>query len=239
MQEHYCLLLQATCFGYLLESLHQGDSNKYSKCKIYKEIKLRILYNSKFILLATCLGTNTVIVTRVHCLLLYTVCCWLLYTVDCYILYTVDCYILVYCWLLYTVYCWLLYTVYCWLLYTVDCYILNTVDCYILVYCWLLYTCILLTAIYLYTVDCYILYTVDCYILYTVDCYMLYTVDCYILYTVDCYILVYCWLLYTLGHVEQNLPLNMHKMCRFRSSCTCAKYHPGLCSPFMQSVVSC
>ena len=27
-------------------------------------------------------------------------------------------------------------------------------------------------------------------------------------------------------------------MCRFRSSCTCAKYHQGLCSPFVHSVVS-
>ena len=27
-------------------------------------------------------------------------------------------------------------------------------------------------------------------------------------------------------------------MCRLRSSCTCAKYHPGLCSPFILSVVS-
>ena len=28
------------------------------------------------------------------------------------------------------------------------------------------------------------------------------------------------------------------KMHRFRSSCACAKYHPGLCSPFIHSVVS-
>ena len=28
------------------------------------------------------------------------------------------------------------------------------------------------------------------------------------------------------------------KKCRFRSSCTCAKYHLGLCSPFIHSVVS-
>ena len=28
------------------------------------------------------------------------------------------------------------------------------------------------------------------------------------------------------------------KMCRFRSSCACAKYHPGLCTPFLHSVVS-
>ena len=30
----------------------------------------------------------------------------------------------------------------------------------------------------------------------------------------------------------------MWKMCRFRSSCTCSKYHPGFCSPFIYSVVS-
>ena len=34
------------------------------------------------------------------------------------------------------------------------------------------------------------------------------------------------------------MPLNMHKMCRFKSSCACAKHHPGLCSPCIQSVVS-
>ena len=35
---------------------------------------------------------------------------------------------------------------------------------------------------------------------------------------------------------EQRLS-NMHKMRRFRSSCACAKYHPGLYSPFFHSVV--
>ena len=37
---------------------------------------------------------------------------------------------------------------------------------------------------------------------------------------------------------RENVPLNMHKMQRFRSSYSCAKYYPGLCSPFMHSVVS-
>ena len=32
--------------------------------------ELRILYNSKFILMATSLGTNAVVVTRVHCIIL-------------------------------------------------------------------------------------------------------------------------------------------------------------------------
>ena len=53
------------CFGYLLESPHRGDSNKYPKCMFYEEIAikqglscisfwpLRILYNSIFILMAT------------------------------------------------------------------------------------------------------------------------------------------------------------------------------------------
>ena len=30
----------------------------------------------------------------------------------------------------------------------------------------------------------------------------------------------------------------LRKMCRFRLSCACAKYHPALCSPFINSVVS-
>ena len=33
-----------------------------------------------------------------------------------------------------------------------------------------------------------------------------------------------------------KVPLN--KICRFRSSCACPKYHLGLCSPFIHSVVS-
>ena len=31
---------------------------------------------------------------------------------------------------------------------------------------------------------------------------------------------------------------NIHKMRSFRSSCACAKYHPGVCSPFIHSIVS-
>ena len=56
------------------------DSNKYSKHMFYEEIRikqgvsyisfcpLKTLYNSKFILMATSMGTNAVVVTRVHCL---------------------------------------------------------------------------------------------------------------------------------------------------------------------------
>ena len=71
--------LRNICFGYLLESPHRVDSNKYPKHTFYEEItikhdiccilfcSLRILYNSKFILMAIYLGTNVVVVTRVHC----------------------------------------------------------------------------------------------------------------------------------------------------------------------------
>ena len=37
---------------------------------------------------------------------------------------------------------------------------------------------------------------------------------------------------------REKVPLNMHKMDRFRSFCACAKYHLGLCSPFIHFVVS-
>ena len=78
MQE-YCIKTSSNiCFGYLLESPHRGDSNKYPKHMFYEEIRikqglsyisfcpLRDLYNSKFILMATSLGTNAIVVTRVH-----------------------------------------------------------------------------------------------------------------------------------------------------------------------------
>ena len=79
MQE-YCLKPSySICFEYLLESPHLGDSNKYPKHMFYGEIRikqgllyilfcpLKILYNSKFILMAISSGTNAVVVTRVHC----------------------------------------------------------------------------------------------------------------------------------------------------------------------------
>ena len=56
-----------------------SDSNKYPKHMFYEEIRikqgpsyisfcpLRVLYNSKFILMATSLGTNAVVLPRVHC----------------------------------------------------------------------------------------------------------------------------------------------------------------------------
>ena len=69
------------CFGYLLESPQRGDSNKYPKHIFYEKIRikqglsymsfcpLRIVYNSKFIIMATFFRTSAVVVTRVHCIL--------------------------------------------------------------------------------------------------------------------------------------------------------------------------
>ena len=37
---------------------------------------------------------------------------------------------------------------------------------------------------------------------------------------------------------KENVDSNMHKMSIFGSSCACAKYQPGLCSPFIHSVGS-
>ena len=39
-------------------------------------------------------------------------------------------------------------------------------------------------------------------------------------------------------NMGEKVPSLMRKLRRFRSSCTRAKYHPGLCSPFIHSVVS-
>ena len=79
MQKHCIKSSSNICFGRLLESPQRGDSNRYRKHMFYEEIRikqgffhilfcpLRILYNSKFIIMATFLGTNAVVVTRVHC----------------------------------------------------------------------------------------------------------------------------------------------------------------------------
>ena len=40
-------------------------------------------------------------------------------------------------------------------------------------------------------------------------------------------------ILYLINDKEEKM-----KMCGFTSSCTCAKYHPGRCSPFIHFVVS-
>ena len=76
----YCIKTSSNlCFGYLLELPHWGNSNKYSKHMFYEEIimkqglcyisfcPLRLLYNRKFILMATSPETYAVVVTRVHC----------------------------------------------------------------------------------------------------------------------------------------------------------------------------
>ena len=82
------------CFGYLLESPQWGDSNKYPKHMLCEEIRikqglcyvlffpLRILYNSKFILMATALETNAVVVTRVHCMIITKYHCGILSDVE-------------------------------------------------------------------------------------------------------------------------------------------------------------
>ena len=73
----YLILYRNICFGYLLEWPQWGDSDKYPKHTYYGKIRinhglsyisfcpLRILYNSKFIIMATSFGTNAVVVTRV------------------------------------------------------------------------------------------------------------------------------------------------------------------------------
>ena len=80
MQKHCIKSSSKICFGYLLELPQRGNSNKYPKHMFYEEIRikqglsyilfspLRILYNSKFIMMATFLGTNAVIVTGVQCI---------------------------------------------------------------------------------------------------------------------------------------------------------------------------
>ena len=80
MQKHCIKSSGNICFGFLLELPRPGNSNKYPKHTFYEEIRikqdlsyisfcpLRILYNSKFIIVATFSGTNAVVVTRVHCI---------------------------------------------------------------------------------------------------------------------------------------------------------------------------
>ena len=42
-----------------------------------------------------------------------------------------------------------------------------------------------------------------------------------------------------IGRVKRRkVPSNMRKMCGFMSSCTCAKYHPGICAPLKHSIGS-
>ena len=43
---------------------------------------------------------------------------------------------------------------------------------------------------------------------------------------------------YNLNHVKRKFPSNMCRTRRLRLSCSCAKYHPGLCPPFIHCVIS-
>ena len=58
-RQSHVILQENICFGYLLESPHRGDSNKYTKRMVYKKkyLKYRLLYAldgsiSKFFLTA-------------------------------------------------------------------------------------------------------------------------------------------------------------------------------------------
>ena len=83
MQEYCIQNFIETCLWYLLD---WSDSYKYIKHMFYEKIRinqdfsfisiwsLSILYNSKFVLIATSLGTNAVVVTRVHCTFSHAAC---------------------------------------------------------------------------------------------------------------------------------------------------------------------
>ena len=71
----YCIKTSSnTCFGYFKEAILTNIQNIMSSEEIRTKqglsyisfCLLRILYNSKFILMATSFGTNAVVVTRVH-----------------------------------------------------------------------------------------------------------------------------------------------------------------------------
>ena len=82
IMKEYCIKISSyICFEYLLESPHWGDSSKAyvlwgnkNKTRLSDRpaCPYRILYNSKFILMATSLGTNAVVVTKVHCIMIYS-----------------------------------------------------------------------------------------------------------------------------------------------------------------------
>ena len=88
MQEYCIKTSNNICFGYLLELPQWGNSNKYPKHMLCEEWRVKqslcyisfcplgILYNNKFILMATSLATNAVVVTRVHCTLVCIMDAW-------------------------------------------------------------------------------------------------------------------------------------------------------------------
>ena len=80
LQEYCISYFKNICFGYLLELPQRGNSNKYPKHMYYEKTRkkidlsyisirsLRILYNSKFILMAMSFETNAVVVMKGHCM---------------------------------------------------------------------------------------------------------------------------------------------------------------------------
>ena len=105
--QDYCMKTSSNlCFRYLLESPEGGDSNKcpkriltiIKKQMFNEEIRkkqdisyisfcpFRILFNSKFILMATFLRTNAVVVTRIHCISLVTKYLYLLCQKQCIVI---------------------------------------------------------------------------------------------------------------------------------------------------------
>ena len=79
MQEYFILYFEERYVLAFYQNHLTGDSNKYPKHIFYEEIRvkqglpyilfcpLRILCNSKFILMETSLETNAAILMRVHC----------------------------------------------------------------------------------------------------------------------------------------------------------------------------
>ena len=70
-------------FGYLLESPQWGNSNKYPKHMVYKEIKLNMAFvayhythslQQQIHFNSNIFGNNAVVVTRVHCILFTYIC---------------------------------------------------------------------------------------------------------------------------------------------------------------------
>ena len=84
----HVIIQENICFVYLLESPRRGDSNKYTKRMIHKKlfksisyscfrrVHVNFFYNSKFDLTAKSLVTNSVVISRVLCMLKYLIVCY-------------------------------------------------------------------------------------------------------------------------------------------------------------------
>ena len=59
-----------------------------------------------------------------------------------------------------------------------------------------------------------------------------------ICFIIDIIKLVTMFISHIMGRVMRKSVVEQHKMRRFRSSCACAKYHPGLCFLFTHHIVS-